>query len=332
MDRNGTSGWPGVVRHGGDLTDADVALELATSGERQFGGRSSALIQLEQAVKLSFQALMGDAPVQLDVIAVLEEVSSGRTTAWVRLQVSEGRQDWPGHRSPTALLTFAARSTVTILEWMNQSSQPRLRQLQRALAVLSSGTAQDSSDRSLAPTSGQLVKAISAWDHARAQLQNADRVRVITRHGCAELDPMKNLGDPASMLVEKRLLNPSTDMIFVVELPDYHATGEWKLKHGDTHVTATCASGTLLDGFYRRDLDIRPGDGLHCRVEFETAYGPDFEVVSELFRIVDVVEILPAGPPGMLLDKVPAGSDSSADPRPGHAVAGAPGTADARLQ
>jgi hypothetical protein len=50
----------------------------------------------------------------------------------------------------------------------------------------------------------------------------------------------------------------------------------------------------LLDRFYRRELDIRPGDALRCKVDVETSYGPDHEVLAERYRIVEIVEVLPA--------------------------------------
>jgi hypothetical protein len=32
---------------------------------------------------------------------------------------------------------------------------------------------------------------------------------------------------------------------------------------------------------------------LRCRVDFETSYGPDHEVLTERYRIVEVLEVLP---------------------------------------
>jgi hypothetical protein len=83
-------------------------------------------------------------------------------------------------------------------------------------------------------------------------------------------------------------------MIFVVEMPDYQATGQWQLKHGGTRTRAYSEPGPLLDKFYRREVDIRPGDALRCRVDFETSYGPDHEVLTERYRIVEILEVLPA--------------------------------------
>jgi hypothetical protein len=83
------------------------------------------------------------------------------------------------------------------------------------------------------------------------------------------------------------------------------------LKHGDTRTTAVAEPGTLLDKFYRRELDIRPGDALRCRVDFETSYGPDHEVLAERYRIVEILEVLPAtrnetAPPPPPADQAPA--------------------------
>jgi hypothetical protein len=83
-------------------------------------------------------------------------------------------------------------------------------------------------------------------------------------------------------------------MIFVVEMPDYQVSRQWQLKHGETRTVAYCEPGTLLDKFYRRELDIRPGDALRCKVDFETSYGPDHEVLAERYRIVEILEVLPA--------------------------------------
>jgi hypothetical protein len=100
-------------------------------------------------------------------------------------------------------------------------------------------------------------------------------------------------------------------MIFVVEMPDYQVTRQWQLKHGGSHTVAYCEPGTLLDKFYRRELDIRPGDALRCKVDLETSYGPDHEVLAERYRIIEVIEVLPASqtdaePPTSVPARTPA--------------------------
>jgi hypothetical protein len=138
----------------------------------------------------------------------------------------------------------------------------------------------------------------------------------LSNNGSAELDLSKRIEDPRTLLLARKLVNHSADMIFVVEMPDYQATGQWQLKHGDTRTTACCEPGTLLDKFYRRELDIRPGDALRCKVDFETSYGPDHEVLAERYRIVEILEVLPAARPQAERERGPAeqASERSAFP------------------
>jgi hypothetical protein len=94
-------------------------------------------------------------------------------------------------------------------------------------------------------------------------------------------------------------------------MPDYQASGQWQLKHGETRTTAIAEPGTLLDKFYRRELDIRPGDALRCKVDFETSYGPDHEVLAERSRITEILEVLPASRAG---DSELPGAPATAEP------------------
>jgi len=137
------------------------------------------------------------------------------------------------------------------------------------------------------------VNAIAAWQRAKNALGGGDSVRILTNNGSAALDLSKKIADPRTLLLSRKLVNHSADMIFVVEMPDYQRTGQWQLKHGEQRTTAAAEPGTLLDKFYRRELDIRPGDALRCKVDFETSYGPDHELLAERYRIVEILEVLP---------------------------------------
>jgi hypothetical protein len=116
------------------------------------------------------------------------------------------------------------------------------------------------------------------------------------QQGSVELDLTKKI-PKLTALIDKEVVNRAVEMILVVDVPDYAATGEWLLKHGQTRLTLQCEQCEALERFYRRELDIRPGDALHCTVQFNTSYGPDHEVIDEQLSVVEVLEVLPA--PGM---------------------------------
>jgi hypothetical protein len=176
---------------------------------------------------------------------------------------------------------------------MDGSPTLQLADLQQAIRVLAWGTSITTTAQPVLPSASVLVDAVSAWQKAKRSLNPTDSVRIITNNGSAKLDLTKCIDEPQALLQSRKLVIHSADVIFVVEMPDYQGSGQWLLKHGGTRTKAAAEPGTLLDKFYKRELDIRPGDALRCKVDIETSYGPDHEVLAERYRIVDIVEVLP---------------------------------------
>ena len=242
----------------------------------------------------SYRALVGGFRVQLDTGEVVEEVAKRSLSLWLRAQ-ARGRmsEDGLGEADPS-LLKFLTRGTLAIIAWMDGSPTLQLADLQQAIRVLAWGTSITTTAHPPLPSSAELVEAIAAWQGAKSAVGGSDTVRILTNNGSATLDLSKKIADPRTLLLSRKLVNHSADMIFLVEMPDYQGTRQWQLKPGGTRTTAISDPGTMLDKFYRRELDIRPGDALRCKVDFETSYGPDHEVLAERYRIVEILEVLPA--------------------------------------
>jgi hypothetical protein len=273
-----------------ELTDSDVVIEVAASAGARRMPELSQIQQLQDAVGASYRALAGAIPVQLETVAVLEELTKRSLSLWLRVQARSAQAE----SSDASLLKFLARGTLAIIAWMDGSPTLQLADLQQAIRVLAWGTSITTTAHPVLPSSAELVEAITAWQRGKTVFSGGEKVRIITNNGAASLDLGKSIDDPRALLLARKLVNHSADMIFVVEMPDYQATRQWQLKHGGTRTVAYCEPGTLLDKFYRRELDIRPGDALRCKVDFETSYGPDHEVLAEQYRILEILEVLPA--------------------------------------
>jgi len=269
-----------------ELTDSDLVIEAAASAAARRPPEIAQVQRLQDAIEASYRALAGPASIQVETVAVLEEVARRSRSLWLRVHAAGQEQ--------SSLLKFLARGTLAIIAWMDGSSTHQLADLQQAIRVLAWGTSVTTSTQPVLPSSADLVSAIAAWQKAKAGMSAGSSVRITTNNGSADLNLGKTIAEPKALLQTRKLTNHSADMIFVVEMPDYQATGQWQLKHGEIRTAAYCEPGTLLDRFYRRELDVRPGDALRCRVDFETSYGPDHEVLAERYRIVEVIEVLPA--------------------------------------
>lgn len=275
-----------------ELTDSDVVIEVTASANGRHLAQSQPIRLLQEAVEASYKALAGSVRIQLETVAVLDEVSKRSLSLWLRVHRAG---DGALADSPDAsLLKFLARGTLAIIAWMDGSPTLQLADLQQAIRVLVWGTSVTTSSQPALPSSSDLVEAIAAWQRAKASATSGDGVKIVTNNGSAQLDLTKRIAEPRTLLLARKVVNHSAEMIFIVEMPDYQASGQWQLKHGGTRTTAIAEPGTLLDKFYKRELDIRPGDALRCKVDFETSYGPDHEVLAERYRIIEIVEVLPA--------------------------------------
>src|SRR3954470_3878485 len=288
MSADQTSERPGFSDLLRDLSDRDVVIEVSSAGESSQVPDSGGIQSLRNAVEASYRALAGPATIKLETVAAIDEVAKRSQSLWLRAQTG-GSAD-----SDASLLKFLARGALALIAWMDGSPTLALADLQQAIRVLAWGTSIPTTTHPALPSAADLVDAITAWQLAKTGLAAGNSVRVVTNNGSADLDLSKRIDDPRGLLLSRKLVNHSADMIFVVEMPDYQGSGEWKLKHGDFRTTAVAEPGTLLDKFYRRELDIRPGDALRCKVDFETSYGPDHEVLVERYRIVEILEVLPA--------------------------------------
>ena len=301
---------PGFSELLAELTDSDLVIEVVSDANPRGAPDVSQAKPLQQAVVASYRALAGPSPVQVETVAVLEEVARRSLSLWLKARASDGAAS----DEETSLLKFLARGTLAIIAWLDGSATHQIADLQQAIRVLAWGTSVTTSAQPVLPSSADLVGAITAWQQAKANLAPGSSVRISTNNGSVELDLAKTIAEPRALLQTRKLVNHSADMIFVVEMPDYQATGQWQLKHGGTRTIAHSEPGTLLDKFYLRELDIRPGDALRCRVDFETSYGPDHEVISERYRIVEVLEVLPAA--ARTDPKPPAGQVPEVQTRP----------------
>jgi flagellar hook-basal body complex protein FliE len=274
-----------------ELSDSDVVIEISSSETGRQTLESGPVRRLQDAVEASYKALAGPVDVQLQTVAVLDEVAKHSLSVWLRVhRAGDGAL---ADSSDASLLKFLARGTLAIIAWMDGSPTLQLADLQQAIRVLAWGTSITTTAQPALPSSSDLVDAVAAWQKAKSSLNASDSVRIITNNGSAKLDLTKTIEEPRALLQSRKLVIHSADLIFVVEMPDYQGSGQWLLKHGGTRTTAAAEPGTLLDKFYGRELDIRPGDAIRCKVDIETSYGPDHEVLAERYRIVDIVEVLP---------------------------------------
>ena len=224
---------------------------------------------------------------------LVEDYSNKRTTVWLRATTPRRSNAGAQDSRDAAVLRYLTRGTLAVLAWLN-APDPRFPDLRRTMKTLAEGTLPDDLREVLAATPAGLVKAVSAWRSATDSLGDKESVRIITARGAAQVSGRPLFLDPESLLAATMLTSPATEILLVVVRPDYDSTGRWHLHHGGSRIRIGTESARLFDRFYRREMDVRPGDGLRARATFERLYGPDHELLSERVKVVEVLEVLSA--------------------------------------
>jgi hypothetical protein len=280
-----------------ELTDADLVFEITAKPNRSISRDALPIQPIEQAVDATLRAFAASVETHVERVAILEEVSKSCLTVWFRFHAFvRSERDDCARTVDLGLLKYVAQGFLTIVSWLDGRSPLRLSDLQQALRLLAWSTTATSGAHPMLPSSVDLAQAVTAWRRVKEILRDSASARLVLQQGSIELDLSKGIPELTN-LVDKKLVNRTVEMILLVERPDYGRTGEWLFKHGQAHFSAECGSCELLDRFYRREADIRPGDALHCVVEFDISYGPDHEVVDEKLSVIDVIEVLSLSAP-----------------------------------
>src|SRR5689334_13473738 len=197
------------ARHGfadllAELTDSDVVIEVVASAAAHRAPQLPPVEKLRDAVAASYRALAGSVEVELQTVAVLEEVSKRSLSMWLRVDArgKDGTSEGDG-----SLLKFLARGMLAVVAWMDGSPTLQLADLQQAIRVLAWGTSITTTTHPVLPSSSELVNAISAWQKAKNAFAGGNSVRIVTSNGSADLDLAKKIADPRTLLLARKLVN-----------------------------------------------------------------------------------------------------------------------------
>jgi len=261
-----------------ELTDTEVVAQVIYSPGRM-DCLASPAASLTTAFEACYSALAGKGVGTFETLRIVQDLPSDSTTVRMRLKPEQADE---------LQLTFLARGTLTILGWLATAS-PQLPDLARAIQVLANGTLPEGIR---APAQADLIRAVAAIQELRTAIPNAESIKVVMHRGAADFDLSAAELDLGSLLAKTLLRSPDGEMILIVEEPDYSRSGRWGLRHGSQRLEAKCDSGAIVDAFYRRAIDIRPGDALRCRVRIDRSYDSDNELLSEDLSIVEIVGIV----------------------------------------
>lgn len=232
----------------------------------------------------------------IETILVLEDIQTGSIKTWLRNVVTSAddealkRLDWK-----PLVGEYLVRAKYAVIRWIDDEETPRrLPDLRREIQKIAEETDVRHLPDYTAPSPSALVQAIEDFQGVKENLLPGDHAKMLTPDGAIEfnLSVVLPIEDIQQLAVARTITNPPAEMILPVKKPDYLGDSKWDLRHGKRNISAKIEDESWLRRFQSRQVDVRPGDALRCRVEIANLYGFDNELLTEKYTVLEVLEVL----------------------------------------
>lgn len=239
----------------------------------------------------------------IETVLVLEDIEEGSIRTWLRSALLAADDDalksldWKPQVGK-----YLVRAKYAVLEFIDDGqadapmSLPGLRERIRLIAAETD--VRHMPDYS-PPSPRALIAAARDFQGVKDRLIEGDKARFVPDFDGLDLPayefnlsfrmPVENIEDLA---VARTITVPSSEMILPVKKPDYLGESRWQLRHGQRNIEAKLEHADWLRRFQNREVDVRPGDALRCRVQIDYLYGHDNELLTERYTIFEVLEVL----------------------------------------
>lgn len=250
-----------------------------------------------RALALADNAFCSSIDSSIRTMLVLEDIEAGSIKIWLKNILTATDDDalknidWK-----PAVGKYLVRAKYVYLKWANKSEpEQTLSSLTRDIQTIASETDVLHLPDYAPPQSQDLIAATRTLDEARGDLIEGDELI----YRSADEDDIRfdlgirwDISDLEAMSVKETAVHENMSMNLIVKKPDYLGNSMWDLRHGNKTISAKMEDGDWLEAFQDRQIDIRPGDALKCKVTLENRYGFDNELISESFTITKVMEVL----------------------------------------
>lgn len=279
--------------------DDSNKFEFVIDFVRGEGGASRVLLAANDFVRMCEKLdreLVKSVHTGIETEVVLDDIQSGSLKLLMRSVVrgvpDEAIRDLDWKKLVGSYLVVAKWK---FLEWADDPSAPaKLAEIRRELQIAAAETEVRHLPDYSPPSPTAIIQALQDFQAVKERLAPGDRAFYRSSLGSHEVDKGVHFSDDEieRLAVRETITQPPATMLLLVKRPDYLGKARWDLRHGKRPLQALIADEDWLTRFQGRQIDVRPGDALKCRVEVEMLYGFDNELISERFRVVEVIEVL----------------------------------------
>jgi len=278
--------------------DADFAVYInfhkGTENPQRIFQAADAMVRAMQKLD---KILCGTVDSNIKTLMVLEDIEAGSLKIWLKNVLEcvddDGLKtlDWK-----PVVGKYLVRAKYVVLRWLNESEEKKSPvSLSKQIQQIAAETDVRKFPDYRPPAVQDLMSIASDVETAKAYLVEGDSLSYISPDkDIVDFDLTIHWSpDQLADLVTKEVVKfPAAPMILAVKKPDYLGSSKWDFRHGRKMISVRIDDQEWLKKFQNREIDVRPGDALRCKVVIENSYGFDNELVNEQYAIIEITEVL----------------------------------------
>ncbi|MDX2082449.1 MAG: hypothetical protein SFV53_00460 [Rickettsiales bacterium] len=282
-------------------TNADFAIYIDFKKET---GNPQRIFQSSAALISSFEkldkVLCDTIDSKISPIMMLEEIEIGSLKIWLKSKIeSIDDRDLKELNWKSMIGKYLVKAKYLMIDFLNKGNdvgdKNSLINLSRQMQKIAEETNVKHLPDYKSPNIADLVDAMQSISSAKNYLDKEDRLQYLQNSG-ESLDFNLSIDwTPEKFeefLTKEKVAIPEMPMNLVIKKPDYLGNSMWELRHGKVKILAKITDENWLLSFQQREIDVRPGDALRCKVKQELYYGFDNELIAQKYVITKVDSVL----------------------------------------
>ncbi|MBU6338494.1 MAG: hypothetical protein KGQ36_00755 [Rickettsiales bacterium] len=281
--------------------DADFAIYIdfkknITNPQRVFQASASLISAFEKMDKV----LCNTVDSRISPLMMLEEIEIGSLKIWLKSKLESIDDNVLKELNWKQIVgTYLVKAKYLMIDFLNKDEKQNDKDSLLVLSKKIQQIAEETNVRHLPdykmPDIRDLVDVMQDVSTAKNHLDKQDKLQYL--QGSGESLEFNLLIDWTpekfeEFLTKEKIEFPEAPMNLVIKKPDYLGVSMWELRHGKTKILAKIEDEKWLSRFQQREIDVRPGDALRCRVKQELYYGFDNELIAQKYIITTVEAVL----------------------------------------
>lgn len=258
------------------------------------------LSDLIKALEDTDKTLINSIDANIKPVFLLEDIEEGSILVWLKAVLESVDDDGLRELNLAKIAGgYLVKAKYALIDFISKraaiASVEEVQELQAGLLEIANETKDNELMVYPPPNLSELLENIGKIQAPLNRLEPNEKIYYLTPTSLVEFNPSFAITPETieSLATKLRETNTNT-MILKIKSVDFLGQSQWEFRYNRKALKAKIIDEAWLKSFKERRVSILPGDALRARVQIETRYDFNNEVISIQYTVVEVLGVLQA--------------------------------------